>query len=184
MPGPVFLDGDRIELRTIDEEDLPFLHEHVNDPRVWLSLGLDGPVNDEQGEQWFEEHVSKDDTISFLVAVDGEPAGTINAFDVSERHGHATLGCWLATDFQGRGYGSDATRTLLAYLFDQRRMQGVVAYVFGFNEASMGLMDSIGMERVGTLPDWIFADGRHWDAHLDATTADSWDRPTTERRTA
>lgn len=176
MTETAFLHGETVDLRPVHESDLAFLNRHVNDPLVWPSLGMDGPVNDRQGEQWFEEHVSKDDTVNFLVTVDDEPVGSVNAFDLSERHGHATLGCWLAPEFHGEGYGSDATRTVLRYLFDHRRMRTVVAHVFAFNEPSIGLLESVGLERVGTLPDWVFVDGRHHDAHVYAATADDWDR--------
>ncbi|MCT9097112.1 GNAT family N-acetyltransferase [Haloarchaeobius sp. HME9146] len=175
MSRAVFLHGESVDLCPIDEADLDFLGQFVNDPKVWPSLGMDGPVNDKQGKEWFEEHVSKDDTVNFLITVDGEPVGTINAFDLSERHGHATLGCWLAPEFHGQGFGSDATRAILRYLFDHRRMRTVVAYVFGFNEQSIGLLESVGMERVGSLPDWVFVGGEHHDAHVYAASADSWD---------
>lgn len=87
-----FLQGESVELHPVDEADLEFLNEHVNDPLVWQSLGIDAPINDRQSAEWFEGHVSNDDTVNFLVTVDGDPAGTINAFDVSERHGTALLG--------------------------------------------------------------------------------------------
>lgn len=32
MPGPVFVSGDTVSLRTLEREDLSFLHEHRNCP--------------------------------------------------------------------------------------------------------------------------------------------------------
>lgn len=34
-----------INLRTIEEEDLTFLQEMINDPRVWRGIGRPKPVN-------------------------------------------------------------------------------------------------------------------------------------------
>ena len=34
MPGPVFLAGGRVSLRPTEDEDIYFLHEHINDTRV------------------------------------------------------------------------------------------------------------------------------------------------------
>lgn len=53
MPGPVFLDGDHITLRTIEEEDLEFLQRIINDPEVWRSLGAVTPTNAEEEREWF-----------------------------------------------------------------------------------------------------------------------------------
>lgn len=63
---------------------------------------------------------------------------------------------------------------MLDYLFDHRRMRSVAAHVFAFNDRSVGLLESVGMRRVGTLPDWVFVDGAHHDMHYYAVTVDEW----------
>ena len=50
MPGPVFLEGDHITLRTIEEEDLEFLQEAITDPQVRRSIGGSTPYNLKQEE--------------------------------------------------------------------------------------------------------------------------------------
>ena len=48
MPGPVFLRGDRVGLHPIEEADLPFLAETINDPDVWGTLRSRDPKNQHQ----------------------------------------------------------------------------------------------------------------------------------------
>ncbi|MEF8840709.1 MAG: hypothetical protein V5A62_03665 [Haloarculaceae archaeon] len=43
MPGPVFPRGDRVDLHPIEEADLPFLVELMNDPDVWRTVRSRGP---------------------------------------------------------------------------------------------------------------------------------------------
>ena len=38
MPGAVFLRGDRVTLRTVEREDLDFVHAEKNKPAVHRSL--------------------------------------------------------------------------------------------------------------------------------------------------
>ncbi|MWG33081.1 GNAT family N-acetyltransferase [Halomarina oriensis] len=173
MTDTAFLSGAVVDLQPVDEADVAFLTEQVNDPRVWQSLGLAAPVNDQQGEQWFGGHVSDDASVDFLVVAGGDPVGTVDAFDLDERNGHATLGCWLAPQFHDEGDGTDATRTMLRYLFDHRRLRTVAASVFAFNDSSVGALEAAGMHRVGTLPDWEFVDGRVHDTHIYAVTAET-----------
>ena len=82
MPGPTFLRGERVELRTVEEEDLEFVRDSVNDPRVWTDLGTARPHNMRQEAEWFES-VGEDGSEQLLVCHDGDPVGLIG-FDVNE----------------------------------------------------------------------------------------------------
>lgn len=174
MTPPVFLRGDVVELRTLDEDALEFLHEGVNDPGVWVSLGVHGPVHEPESEEWYEEVTSGDDVLQFLVADDGRPVGSVTAFEVNRADGHATLGCWIASDEQGNGYGPDATRTLMRYLFDHQRLHALRATAFAFNDASQRTLEAVGFREVGRLPEWAFVDGEYHDTLVYAVTVDDW----------
>lgn len=54
MPGPTFLADERVELRTIEEEDLDFLQATVNDPAVRPTIGSRSPINGWQEREWYE----------------------------------------------------------------------------------------------------------------------------------
>ena len=166
MPGPVFLHGDSVTLHPVEEEDLDFLQEAVNDPAVRVPLGSSDPRNARQQEERFEN--DDDEGTELLVAADGERVGKISSFFQQELHGHSYLGCWIHADYHGQGYGSDATATFADYLFRERRCRTLAAHVHAFNDASMGCLESVGFERVGTLPDWVYLDGEHHDTHLYA----------------
>ncbi|WP_439026763.1 GNAT family N-acetyltransferase [Haloarchaeobius sp. DT45] len=174
MPGATFLSGDVVDLCNMEEEDIEFVTENVNDPDVRVPLGIGQPRNEKQHEEWFEEEVSSDDDLTLLVVADDEPVGVIRSNWMNERHGHAILSCWLAADAHSQGYGKDATRTLIDYLFEERRMETVRAEAFEFNEPSNALLESIGMRHVGTLPNWAFVGGEHHDSNIYAVTAEQW----------
>lgn len=54
MPGPVFLEGETITLRPIEEEDVEFIQRCMNDPRVWRpSLDIN-PMNDNLASEFFK----------------------------------------------------------------------------------------------------------------------------------
>ncbi|WP_256297429.1 GNAT family N-acetyltransferase [Haloarchaeobius salinus] len=174
MPGAVFLEGDDVDLCTIEKADAAFVTEALNDPEVRVPLGIAEPKNETQHEEWIEEQVSSDEGFNLLVVADDEPIGVINSNWLSERHGHAVMSAWLAADAQGQGYGADATSTFVDFLMNERRMQTVRAEAFAFNEASNAMLQSIGMERVGSIPNWAFVDGEYHDSHIYAVTAEQW----------
>ena len=48
MSGAVFLENEKVELRTIEDEDLEFIGKNFNHPEVRSGLGYDRPQNLEQ----------------------------------------------------------------------------------------------------------------------------------------
>lgn len=175
MPGPVFLDGDSVELRTVEEEDLDFLQEGVNDPSVWRAIGSFTPVNGPQEQDFFENVVCDDDQVNLLVCADGDPAGTVGLTPKgSETHG-AELGYWMHPDYRERGYCGEAVELLTDYGFTQRGFHRISARVFGFNDASQGLLESLGFVREGTHREAVFVDGEYQDVFWYSALASEWD---------
>ena len=64
MPGPAFLVGETVSLRTVEEEDVEFLRDAVNDPEVWRTTLMVEPKNAEQEREFFEEVVCEDGSVA------------------------------------------------------------------------------------------------------------------------
>ena len=175
MPGPVFRDGESVELRTIEEEDLDFLQEGVNDPSVWRSIGALTPTNGPQEREFFENVVCDDDSVNLLVAVDGAPAGTVGLTPRDAEPDGAELGYWLDGEYRGHGYGCEAAALLTNYGFQQQGYHRISARVFAFNDASQGLLESLGFIHEGTHRDAAFVDGEYWDVYWYSVLEDEWD---------
>jgi RimJ/RimL family protein N-acetyltransferase len=80
MPGAVFAEGDRVTLRTIEEDDLEFLQRWRNHPEVRTPLTDSDPRNAEQMQEYFENRISGDgDGFGFLVCVDERSESTEHA---------------------------------------------------------------------------------------------------------
>ncbi|EMA50807.1 MULTISPECIES: GNAT family N-acetyltransferase [Halococcus] len=173
MPGPTFLEGDRITLRTVEEEDLDFLQRDVNDPDVWRSLGAVSPVNAEQEREWFEER-SEGDGISLLICDDEEPVGSIGLSGINETWGHAEVGYWVTPDAWGEGYATAATELLVGYAFDQRRLNKLVANAFDFNAGSRRVLEKAGFAEEGVRREEAFIDGEFVDIHRYGLLAREW----------
>ncbi len=175
MPGSVFIEGDDVNLRTIEEEDLPFLQQAVNDPRVWRAIGWPHPVNAAQEETFFEEQVCDREKVNLLVTVSEEPVGIVSLQAFNHELGRAELGYWIAPEFHDHGYGSEAAALLVTYGFDQRALNRIEARVFEFNDASQGLLESLGFTHEGTLRERQFVDGERQDVLWYGVLADEWD---------
>lgn len=174
MPGPVFIDGETVSLRTIEEEDLPFLQRGVNDPEVWRAIGRPDPVNAKQEREFFEEVVSEEGSVQLLVCVDGEPVGTAGLELDNGAVRSAELGYWIAPESHGNGYGSEAAELVTDYGFSQRGCHRITARVFEFNDASQGLLESLGFTEEGRQREQVFIDGEYQDIFWYGMLAEEW----------
>jgi len=106
MPGGTFLRGDRLTLRTVEEEDLAFLRETLDEPDVRRYLGQQTPTNVEQEREWFEEQGSSEESVNLLVCVGEEgtdPAGTVGSAPPTPSTGAPNSGSSSRPSTGGRG---------------------------------------------------------------------------------
>ncbi|ELZ23281.1 N-acetyltransferase GCN5 [Haloterrigena salina JCM 13891] len=174
MPDSVFLSGDSVDLRPIEEDDLEFLRPAVNDRRVWRPIGRSRPVNCEQEREFFEDVVCGDDTVNLLIVADSTPVGTVAFNGIDWEADRAEIGYWIAPDYHRQGYATDAVERFVTYGFDQLGLHKVTARVFEFNEASQRLLESIGFTKEGIHRDEVFVDGDYQDTYWYGLLEPNW----------
>ena len=180
MPGPAFLEGDDVSLHPIESEDLEFVKRCMNDRRVWRpALGAE-PTNDEQVSEFFDDVVSADGDVHCLICESEETLGLISLTrsqygpDETARSRDAELGLYLAPEFHGERYGSDAAETMVRYAFEDLNLRRVSARCGGFNDASTGLLESLGFEREGRLREAAWYRGEYHDMLWYGLLREEW----------
>jgi ribosomal-protein-alanine N-acetyltransferase len=157
MPGTIVSRGDRVSLRTAEPEDAAFLQRGYTDPEIRYPMG--NPVQNQPDiREGIEEN--GDDGERFVATLDGEDAGPgdpdeadvervgcVSVDDVSWRR--PDLGYWLAPEYHGEGYGREAVSLLVDFVFRTYEHPAVGAVAYEFNEASRGLLESLGFEEEG-----------------------------------
>ena len=92
MPGPVFIDGDRTELRTIETEDAAFVGRTTESAARRYIQVIRTPSNQEGWEEYVT-HVNEDESIvSLLVCLDGDPLGEVMFRPIRRDNGTAGIG--------------------------------------------------------------------------------------------
>ena len=165
MPGPTFADGAEVTLRTVEEEDLEFVQAIRNDPAVRQPLTLNRPANAEQIEEFFENAISSGDGAALLVCREEEPMGMVALFDEDDVSGTATIAYWLAPDYWGHGYATEAVGLLCEYAFAERRLHKLRADVIEPNDGSQRVLEKLGFVEEGLLREEKFVRGEHVDVY-------------------
>jgi RimJ/RimL family protein N-acetyltransferase len=180
MPGPVFLEGDKVTLRPAEEEDIEFLQRRMNDSRVWRPALDINPMNHEQGSEFFENVISDPDGVHCLACDDEEPMGVVSLRgsqygpDETSRSRAAELSYWFAPEYHGQGYGSDTAVRIVQYAFEDRNLRRVSARCGSFNDASIGLLEALGFEQEGTLREAAWFRGEYHDMLWYGLLREDW----------
>ncbi|MEX0783831.1 MAG: GNAT family protein [Dehalococcoidia bacterium] len=160
---PPTLRGASVTLRPIGTGDLPALLEILVDPTVarwWGNYDL-ARVTEEYADPG-------DDTVAFIIEVDGNVAGLIQYGEEDDPdYRHASVDIALVAAFQNRGAGPDAIRTLARYLFGERGHHRLTIDPAAANANAIRAYESVGFRRVGVMRQYERgADGRWHDGLL------------------
>lgn len=176
MPGQLFVDCDRLELRTVEREDADFLRTALNHPEVRRYLDVfQGPYPAERFEDELLDRHFDGDCEALLACRDGEPLGSVALDPVQEYRDWANFAVWFLPEHQGQGYATEASAGLLDYAFGERGLRRLSAAVAAPNEASRALCERLGFTREGVRREDALVDGEYVDRYVYGLLRAEWD---------
>jgi aminoglycoside 6'-N-acetyltransferase len=143
----------------VTADDEPALVELFSDPSVAQWWGdPEAAVRDTME--------SSDDESHYVIEVDGDAAGMIQSYEENDpMYRHAAIDIAIAPDWQGKGIGPDAIRTLARYLIDERGHHRLTIDPAAHNEQAIKAYERVGFKSVGVMrryergPDGEWHDG-------------------------
>ncbi len=156
----------RCTLRPWAAADAPALQRHADDREVWRNLRdrFPHPYTAADAELWLAWVMAQQPCTHWAIAVDGEAGGGIGftlGEDVHERM--AEVGYWLGRRFWGRGIATEALCAVTSHAFAAYDLERVEAHVFGWNAASVRVLEKAGYAREGCLRRAVVKDGEVTD---------------------
>jgi len=142
------LEGGRLRLRPVREEDSKILWEWANDPDVRAVSFSPEPIPWEQHVKWFKSKLN-DPRCIFYIAVNSDdvPMGQIR-YDTEDNK--AVVSISMDRKLRGKGYGSRLIGLASRRLFGVSNVDTINAYVKQGNEASVGSFVKAGFREMGT----------------------------------
>lgn len=160
------IEGDRISLFELLPDDLALIYEWFmagNPERITCRPII--PKTLEERKAGFVK--VKDDPLRGSLAVirndDGALLGRVTYFDLNTRNGAVEIGYLLGPPYRGHGYGHEAVQLLLTHLFENIKVNKVMAQTGEFNEPSVTLLKSLGFTQDGRLRQHHSLDGVMYD---------------------
>jgi RimJ/RimL family protein N-acetyltransferase len=97
----------------------------------------------------------------------------------SEQHQVAEIGCVIQPDYSGKGYATEASRIVLAMAFTGLKAHRVVAYIDWRNQASVRLVERLGMQRDGLMRENKFISGERRSELVYSLLRHEWENEPT-----
>jgi RimJ/RimL family protein N-acetyltransferase len=120
----------------------------------------------------------------FLVrALEGDvPIGMVELDDIAWARGDAWIGIGLGErGYWGKGYGTDALRTLLRFAFDELNLHRVTLNLFSYNTRALRMYTGLGFTVEGAAREAVVREGRRWDLIFMGLLRREWEATTPAR---
>ena len=160
--------GKKIRLRAIEPSDAEYFYKWDQDSERARNLDFVWPPTSRaHAEAWVNEDSKRkfeNDTFRWMIENEsGEPVGSIDTHHCMPRDGTFSLALDIAKQHRRKGYAREAVLMILKYYFEELRYQKATVPVHSDNEASIGLHESLGFQKEGTLRRMFYSQGKYFD---------------------
>ncbi len=155
-----FLENDIIKLRALEPEDLELLYLWENDTTAWIAGNTKAPCSRFQLKQYlaqttFDIYENNQLRLMIVNKSTNQTVGTVDLFDFDLHHSRLTVGFYVTSEFQGKGFATQSLKLTENYVFNFLKINQIYAQVAESNQSSRRLFESNGFELSGTLKNWI-----------------------------
>jgi len=167
--GEIMYFGEKIKLRTYKESDIEDSYALIENIEIKSMLGRDVifPYSLDEQKEFVKNSTNKpcyDFAIELLET--GEYIGGCGINECNTTSQVATIGIWLGIDYQGKGLGQDALKTLCRFIFDEMNIRKIKLTYFAFNQKGLKCYKKLGFKEEGILRKELFRFGEFHDIYI------------------
>lgn len=161
------IEGSKTRLRPMTPEEIPLFHRWVNDPGVrpyWYGRYMTMEALLEDWKPYYFDGTKPEKGRCFIVEADGFPIGMI-AYHMRDRVARRVeIDVLIGGErYRDRGYGTDAIRAFLGYLFNELHAHRVELGTYIHNLRAICAYEKAGFVREGVLREADWVEGRFVD---------------------
>lgn len=161
--------GKKVRFRALEEPDQPLLVEWMNDPEISrLVGGWTFPLSLANQRDWFAGARKDSRNQRWMVeTLDGTPLGLTGLWEIDWQNRNALTALKLGSPAaRGKGYGTDAIMTVMAYAFSQVGLNRLWGEILPYNLGSYrAYVEKCGWKVEGVLRQQIYRDGSFHDQY-------------------
>jgi diamine N-acetyltransferase len=150
-----------IFLRPLEQRDLPHVHEWNNSigmMRYWFEEPYE---SFDELKELYIKHIHDQSERRFIIANNNVTIGLIELTEIDFIHRKAEFGILIDPQYQGKGYGFEATKKALDHAFGILNLHKIYLLVDERNENAVHLYKKAGFLEEAKLIDEFFVDGAY-----------------------
>ncbi len=160
------LNGKRVYLRQLKEEDSPLIRKWLSDPEIMRLIGSVKPMSQADAEDYIKSIRNDVSRLWFIIALkkNNRAIGEAGLLRIFPPWHTADMTVIVGEkDTWGRGYGTEAGRLLMEYAFTDLKLHRLAIGVVGFNSRALHFWENLGFKREGIHRDGYFYGGEFHD---------------------
>jgi RimJ/RimL family protein N-acetyltransferase len=172
---------DQLRLRPVAEEDLPVIERLTGDPEAAGEHSWQGWVDPRYWRRrWEETRLLSEQGGALMVERAGERLGFVawRRQPTSRTSYCWNIGIGMLPEVRGLGYGTEAQRLLVGYLFAHTQVHRIEAVTEITNTSEQWALDKAGFTREGVLRGYGFRNGAWRDGVIYSILRDEADEAT------
>lgn len=180
MASQPTLETDRLILRPLNSADAPSIQEKASVRAIAdTTISIPHPYPNEEAEHYIERQLNAwkaGHSVTFGIAgkPQGEICGVLEIRDIERDHSQAELSFWIAAEFWGQGYMSEALKPAIAFGFNHLSLNRLYAYHMLRNPGSGKVLQKNGFVQEGVLRQRVRKWGVFEDVALWAMLQKDW----------
>lgn len=175
-----FLEGERVYLRPIENEDLDFFYAKALWDKEGRRLTGTQTVFSRSGVQkWFENISTDSSRIDLIICLqeNNRPIGDIAMLDIDHQNRNSIMRISIFDhEVWGNGYGTEAMSLLLGYGFEILNLHRIGLDVYSFNKRGIKSYEKLGFKQEGIIRDELFYDGEYHDSIIMGVLKDEFNQ--------
>jgi diamine N-acetyltransferase len=155
------LENTRIQLRSLEPEDIDYLYLWENDPDNWHVSNTTTPFSKFTLKKYLEQaHQDIFETKQLRLIIqkkaDKSAIGAVDLFDFDPLHQRAGVGILIGNPLdRNQGFATEALQTLREYAFGTLGLKQLYCNICEDNKESLTLFIKLGFVITGQKKDWI-----------------------------
>jgi RimJ/RimL family protein N-acetyltransferase len=167
------LEGKNVNLRVVEKEDLQQNADLINNPDYFGEYNPLVQMSKADLEKQYEK-LGPEEKRFLIEKKDGNRIGGITHFPAWST---LEIGYVLIPSERGKGYGTEAVKIMVDYLFLSKDIVRVQAHADVRNVASQKVLEKAGFRREGIIRKFKFIRGEWRDAYLYSILREEWKEP-------
>jgi RimJ/RimL family protein N-acetyltransferase len=172
------LSGEAVLLRPVTVDDVPALMPMFEDPEATRLTGShrDGEPDEARIRAWYATRHDQDDRLDLAVVerTTGSVIGEVVLNKWEPGNQSCSFRTCLVPRAVGRGLGTEATRLIVGYGFEQLGLHRISLEVYAFNPRARRAYEKVGFVPEGVLRDALLWEGERVDAVMMSILAPEW----------